>query len=498
MEALEEKCKKVVNLAYIFLGNPMQIVVNESNFSRNPSAGSLWTDHGIEHSIRILEIVSELIKKNKLKQPLTEKEMFYLFCAIWLHDIGMYTKDTDINNPTDHRKYHGIISGRVVRKMYEVYGKNSTKNPWDSHDNIDIVVVLCDAHQLKVPLDGIKLMKDPDGRPIRTAILASFLALGDALDITRERAPSVFYKFFSTYFYTPSEASQFEWIVNQCISRCDNLQRISVPPELKEKYIIQLTTYPANESYEIVDRPPTIRTGLKKLRGYIQEYIHFYIGEHLEEIKTVYEDFERRTIEPPSIKVRRPDACKPYKEMRPVMPDYFERQRIPEIVGNKVESIRKDLKKPKKMIDDFYIFILDKLTWCLTYWNAPNIGDFSKLSVENARDWFRATKVPVKCGIVGHVAYLCMPQLVKDIYWDPRTVFGSVDRRLNLRSVILLPIVHDKRDLISVFLFNRGKDSLRWTAKEFGLIHDAIYKDADFINGYADKFNRIAEGRIEQ
>ena len=368
--SFNEKCGNVKKIAYMFLGNPMQIVVNESYFSGINYERSFWTDHGIKHSKRVLEIIQKLLIKNPLKKNLSKKELFYLCSSVWLHDLGMYVKDPDFNTAVDHRKYHGRISGRILRRLFELSNSDfkDIPNPWDKIQELNITIVLCEAHQSNINLNNIKYISD-NGDTIRVSLLAAFLALADALDINKERAPESFFEFFETYFSQPSEMSQFEWVVNQCVEN-EKISVINIPKRLVDKYMTLLK----RSLRKIHDTQK--EAGMEKLRYYIYNYINFYIEKHVKQVnvRNVKKHFKNNGLIkiPNSIftPIKKNRNCKSYKEFECVWPDYFERHDIPAVVSKKIDQIKNDA---KVSFDDFYIFIFDKLSFSITYWNAPNL-----------------------------------------------------------------------------------------------------------------------------
>ena len=67
-----------------------------------PDVPPYYTDHGIEHSQRILSILDRLTNNITLEIY----EIFPLICSVWLHDIGMFVgrepgeSYDDTRNPT--------------------------------------------------------------------------------------------------------------------------------------------------------------------------------------------------------------------------------------------------------------------------------------------------------------------------------------------------------------------------------------------------------------
>lgn len=493
-QEIKEKVEKVEKIARMFLGTPMQIVVNEFPYSASNHQGSFWTDHGICHSERVIDILDKLVEENsqRLRQPLSAKELFYLYTSAWLHDLGMYVKDPDFTTAVAHRKYHGRISGRILRRLFELYnsGFKDIPNPWgDNIQELNITIVLCEAHQSYIRLQDIKDMPD-NYDAIRISLLAAFLSLADALDITIDRAPESFYQFFETYLYQPTEMSQFEWIVNQCVEGKEKkIVDISIPHKLKDKYKMLLKS--AGDRYYDSQR----KMGIEKLKTYIKEYIRSYVNKHLKQVdvpnvKACFEDDKSIKIPesiftPSSSKSRRPH------KFDWVWPDYFERHDIPTVVRTMIDKIKQEV-----FFDDFHIFIFDKLSSSITYWNAPNLEYFRKNFTDKERHLLRRTKVPLKCGIVGFQAYLGMPEVVDDIYHDPRLVFGGIDEKLRLESVILFPILKGLT-LFSVFMWNRrrhDKELKVFKQEDFKKIGSFVM-DKEFVTEYYDSFKRIRDGK---
>lgn len=86
-----------------------------------------YTEHGIRHSERILDILN-LILSDNLKEELNEYEIFFLVSAAYFHDIGMVnfpeiaTNSKITNNTiaiaTEIRENHHVRSELFVTKNF--------------------------------------------------------------------------------------------------------------------------------------------------------------------------------------------------------------------------------------------------------------------------------------------------------------------------------------------------------------------------------------------
>jgi len=238
------------------------------------------------------------------------------------------------------------------------------------------------------------------------------------------------------------------------------------------------------------------KEGIDKLKTYIKKYIRSYINKHLKQVDvpSVKECFkDGKSIKIPE-SIFTPSSSKPHKPHKFdwVWPDYFERHDIPAVVRTMTDKIKQEVP-----FDDFHIFIFDELSSSITYWNAPNLKHFRKNFTDNERHLLRRTKVPLKCGIVGFQAYLGKPEVVGDIYHDPRLVFGGIDEKLRLESVILFPILKE-HTLFSVFMWNRRRqddEELQIFKKEDFEKIKSFVMDKEFVLKYYDSFKKIRDGK---
>ncbi len=107
------------------------IIFNSKNIHQNPFLYT-FTDHGINHSNRMLDCINKFIENCNQEEQLNEYECFVLIAAIYLHDIGIQeTKveilenfaqeyglefDKNTNKPNFVRNNHHLISTFLINK----------------------------------------------------------------------------------------------------------------------------------------------------------------------------------------------------------------------------------------------------------------------------------------------------------------------------------------------------------------------------------------------
>lgn len=171
-----------------------------------------YTDHGVAHSERILfhlnSLCDGLVFDYRNGQPeygLNYGEVFYLLCAVWLHDIGMQDL-TDLNNLsvdqlteddwTEVRDRHPARSFDII--MQHAVGTDERNEFWlglkpepyihyplalicKGHGSSHFDEAVAEISQLDEDLDG-------KGTKIRGALLMSLLLMADEADLHQSRA----------------------------------------------------------------------------------------------------------------------------------------------------------------------------------------------------------------------------------------------------------------------------------------------------------------------
>ena len=167
-----------------------------------------YTDHSVGHSDRLIGIADKLIEPiQETAKKITQEELFILYAACYLHDIGMcfekvgdtqtfkdlknqqeWTDLSDESRQEFHRENHNKISAELVRRSLPQFDR-----PINIQLNIDdkpeYIASLCEAHCLPVEEERYKtLIKEYPN--IRLPLLSGLLRLADILDESRRRANS--------------------------------------------------------------------------------------------------------------------------------------------------------------------------------------------------------------------------------------------------------------------------------------------------------------------
>lgn len=161
-----------------------------------------YTSHDITHCERILEQLNFVIP-DPLLGKLNEYEIYFLVASVYLHDIGMVNfpalwgeeiqlnpEFTEENKLIDQiREKHHLRSESICINKFKDFTIE------DEHQ-ARIIGRICRGHR-KEDLHDLKLFQ-PDriyGKyPINIPLLASFLKIGDELDLTFERTPQIIYE----------------------------------------------------------------------------------------------------------------------------------------------------------------------------------------------------------------------------------------------------------------------------------------------------------------
>ena len=190
-----------------------------------------YTDHGRNHSLRIIERIEQLPKFIERSVLLNDDEVFLLLLAALLHDIGMQCdliKHPEVKKraeevdgalfsdaPTTRelRRYHHIVTAAWLHVAF--FNKISTLHDVINQNNLltqDHVVHLekiCSYHSKKNIESCPKV--SVQGDKIKLQFLAALLRLGDELDIAKERAKIELMDMFNY----PDESALYWYIHSQ-------------------------------------------------------------------------------------------------------------------------------------------------------------------------------------------------------------------------------------------------------------------------------------------
>ena len=213
-----------------------------------------YTEHGIEHSLRVLGYMSELISDINM---LSELELTMIIYAAIFHDIGMLVDELEkvelISNEINefgmkysvileeceknekkalqeyYRPIHGIRSGKYLAKMdrQDLFCIPEVSGVSFLYEMSDI----CRSHTESSDWIQTKLKRKTckGDFEVNAQYIATLLRLGDILDIDEQRTPDYIYKLFKLTNY-----GELEWKQHFII---DNTRKIFADPNTGQKYI---------------------------------------------------------------------------------------------------------------------------------------------------------------------------------------------------------------------------------------------------------------------
>jgi len=160
-----------------------------------------FTDHGIEHSNRVLEAICGICSGSALfrntKDAINSYEAFILLSAVYLHDIGMQLSDTTILHDFSieyNIPYEEEQTKEYIRKNHHLLSCYWIRQNINQKQVLPLVYygekVLGEYVELVVESHGLDFLKKKEclkkyayrGTTIRLDLLCVLLSLGDALD----------------------------------------------------------------------------------------------------------------------------------------------------------------------------------------------------------------------------------------------------------------------------------------------------------------------------
>jgi hypothetical protein len=423
---------------------------------------------------------------------------------------------------SDHRKYHGRISGAVLARNMPPIFSNSFLADDEKEENaererkricraklITALSLVCSAHQERVALDQLVEMR---GEPeMHLDLIAAVLRLADALHIDTSRTQKDWYWFFEEIYGKPGDPSVFEWNVNMCTKR--------VPIRVEDRsfpFEVQVDSGLSDNIREY-RRELAIRWGIPEpvvgrlieavfpdlIRNFeisISNYIVHYIADHCltlsdvsspspllkefrEEIlawSLVIEQINdkegnRVTLRDPTLGEASEDRKAARRQLNDERVYWIPSANTDPTIESHLGNIRRLLQeKSRDPKSEVFLFLRDKERGGLTMW----IGDhFYKHYYDEGKDHVRqhysrseflrameSVTIPMKCGIVGYDAWMGRSEAVRNEYFDPRPSYGHLDRALELDNIYVHPFCIDG-SFIGVMLFNlRDQDKFdAWT-----------------------------------
>ncbi len=175
-----------------------------------------FTPHGIEHLQNVENRIHELIPK-KTFESLNPRERFYLLASAWLHDLGMLRSVANL-----YFRTHFDRDARVeeIRKLHHVIGRwfiiNYPSKCGIRDGDQFILADLAFYHRKQEDLNRCESTQTVGGYSYRTRLLAGYLRLADALDVSLSRTPMSAYLLCLAY-GIPAE-SKIHWIKSRLVS----------------------------------------------------------------------------------------------------------------------------------------------------------------------------------------------------------------------------------------------------------------------------------------
>jgi hypothetical protein len=238
-----------------------------------------YTEHDIEHSKRVIESL-DLNISDSVKESLNEYEIYFLLASAYLHDIGMVNFPEFAVEPnlegTETRTIQDYIRENHHLRSEEFIVRNHQDLAIRDEHQARIIGRLCRGHTKEDLHD--RTLFEPDriykGSSINMPFLAALLRIGDELDLTFERTPSVLLE----HIPLRNKISFDEWQKHLSIS--------GVAPHPEDPLTIKCSATCSN---------PEIHRLLKRLETKINEELDD-LPAHLHQHRKVMKDLPRKFI----------------------------------------------------------------------------------------------------------------------------------------------------------------------------------------------------------
>jgi len=172
-----------------------------------------FTPHGTEHLASVENIIHRLIPGPAV-EDLGMRERFYLLASAWVHDVGMLRGlDGDPINILE-------LSDDEIRRTHHARAVTSITNHFSRLDvdqsDVRVLALLARFHRRAEVLENCPDKLTVENKDVKVRLLAAYLRLADALDISERRSP------FSDYAiclaYNIPISSKLHWIKSRLIN----------------------------------------------------------------------------------------------------------------------------------------------------------------------------------------------------------------------------------------------------------------------------------------
>jgi len=161
-----------------------------------------FTLHDVNHSIRVIEYINQIIEATKEEKDFTDSEIIALYISGWLHDIGMIKG----------RDMHAMASAIMIEKL--------EKN-WLMLRHLSMPVeeiVKHHSHCTSADIEKLKTKIRIDGKDFNLRRACAILRLADESDMTLDRAPPAVDFLLKDDF---DDKAKLNWGANQSIKSID-------------------------------------------------------------------------------------------------------------------------------------------------------------------------------------------------------------------------------------------------------------------------------------
>lgn len=165
-----------------------------------------YIPHDPEHFKRVEEILDELIPAD-MKEHLKPKEIFYLLCGAWLHDVGLLKHPQGMSD-VEIRKQHHILSHEYIVQTIKDEDNKLGLNSFEGNFIADLA--LWHRRSMDIEECAKKYKEIVDGQPTRCELLGALLRLADGLDVSYQRTYEPLYLLYMQ-FHMPAE-NWIHWV----------------------------------------------------------------------------------------------------------------------------------------------------------------------------------------------------------------------------------------------------------------------------------------------
>ncbi len=196
-----------------------------------------FPDHGIQHSIRILDFIGSILS-TKLQKELTALDLVVLIFAALFHDSGMALFNASDVDKEVIRKEHP----KKAKEVIEAYFDKCLQGMTDKDRIREAVIFVCEAHGMTIDeLTNDKRFSTEDTVNMLTihyGILAFLLRIGDLMDLEADRVNNFRMMMFCDNFYELSKSHNERHLKVKTYAHTPNKLEITVVAEDITQYMI--------------------------------------------------------------------------------------------------------------------------------------------------------------------------------------------------------------------------------------------------------------------